>query len=169
MAAAGDAGLTDSFVHVTELGDYSVTYRASGKLEEVRHLLSSRSQLRKRIMDRLHLADVEIVSPVFMNQRALTPNMRFVPEVIQPTLADEKLKKGVTPDSMVFDKAEEAESVEKLRDRLEETSNKLEEAKTRLKESSFEDDTSSVKEEISSLESRIQWLKAVLICKDEKN
>ncbi len=39
--AAKTNGLKDSCVHVMELGDYSVTYRASGFLEEVKQLLTA--------------------------------------------------------------------------------------------------------------------------------
>ena len=45
-AAAANAGLKDSFVHVRELGDFSITYRVAGLLEDVHSLISARSKLR---------------------------------------------------------------------------------------------------------------------------
>ncbi|HKK22042.1 MAG TPA: mechanosensitive ion channel domain-containing protein, partial [Pseudohaliea sp.] len=44
-SAAEGSGLTECFVHVRELGDFSVTYRVAGLLEDVKSLLSARSRL----------------------------------------------------------------------------------------------------------------------------
>ena len=49
--AAERADLEEPFVQVTTLGDYSVTYRVAGFLPQVKHLLTARSRLRKRILD----------------------------------------------------------------------------------------------------------------------
>ena len=70
--AALAAGLEEPFVYILELGDYSITYRIAGFLPEVKRLLSARSRLRTCVVDALHAADVEIVSPMFMNQRQLS-------------------------------------------------------------------------------------------------
>lgn len=78
-AAALEAGLTDPFVHVMTLGDFSVGYRVSGFLAEVRTLVSARSRLAGSVLDALHGAGIEIVSPSFMNQRALEAGMPVLP------------------------------------------------------------------------------------------
>ena len=115
-AAAGDAGLTDPFVHVTELGDFSITYRVSGFLEEVRTLVSARSRLAEAALDALHAAGVEIVSPTFVNQRVLAPDhaVRPVPEAAAaPAPPDEDAER------IMFDKAETAARIAELQaDRL---------------------------------------------------
>ncbi|MEO6201684.1 MAG: mechanosensitive ion channel family protein, partial [Nitrospirales bacterium] len=77
--AALAANLTDPFVHIMELGDYSVTYRVSGFLVEVKQLLSARSNLRAKMLTTLHNAGIEIVSPVVMNQRRLADGLRVLP------------------------------------------------------------------------------------------
>jgi small-conductance mechanosensitive channel len=110
-AAALDAGLEEPFVYVVNLGDSAVTYRVAGLLTEVKSLLTTRSRLREAMLDRLHSAGIEIVSPTFMNQRPLTTEDKFIPPTVAagPTIVSEDL-----PESLVFDKADEAESLENL-------------------------------------------------------
>ncbi|MEJ2274148.1 MAG: mechanosensitive ion channel family protein [Woeseiaceae bacterium] len=57
--AAANAELKDGFVQVRELGDFSVTYRVAGLLEDVTSLISARSRLRAAMLDALHAADIE--------------------------------------------------------------------------------------------------------------
>lgn len=111
--AAAASGLKDCFVHVRELGDFSVTYRAAGLLEDVQSLLSARSKLQECMLDGLHEAGIEIVSPTFMNTRALEPGARVLPpdQAPQPKPSAE----GPQAEDIAFDKAEEAASAEKLR------------------------------------------------------
>jgi small-conductance mechanosensitive channel len=80
LEAAQTAGLAEPFVQIFELGDFSVTYRAAGLLQEVKELLPARSRLRAAMLDTLHRSGIEIVSPSFMNQRALPPEKVFIPE-----------------------------------------------------------------------------------------
>ena len=116
--AAEHAGLTDPFVFVLELGDFSITYQAAGFLEEVKYLISAESKLRECMLDSLHRARIEIVSPTFMNQRQLDPKQLFIPEGShrpkrEPALADESL-----PEERMFDKAEIAEHEAKAEEQL---------------------------------------------------
>jgi small-conductance mechanosensitive channel len=127
--AAEDAGLEEPFVHVLELNDFSVSYRVAGLLTDVKSLLSTRSRLRSLMLDRLHEAGIEIVSPTFMNQRAITPEKCFIPEAAPASTV--QTEPEVPPEAVVFDKADEAESLEKLRDRHK----KMLEDMTGLKES----------------------------------
>jgi len=109
------ADLTDSFVHVRQLGDFSVTYRVAGLLEDVKSLISARSRLRESMLDALHAAGIEIVSPNFMNTRSLADDQSFVPIPV-------RRKSGeilATAESLAFDKAEEASLVEQIRKSVE--------------------------------------------------
>ena len=72
LRAADKCGLEDSHVRIRELGDYSISYRIAGMLREVKLLITTGSDLRKAMLDCLHEAGIEIVSPSFMNQRALS-------------------------------------------------------------------------------------------------
>jgi small conductance mechanosensitive channel len=114
LAAIKKAGLEDGFVQVRELGDYSVIYRASGKLNEVKQIVTARSKLRSAMLDVLHGAGVEIVSPTFMNQRQLDPSSKIIPKHSKPV--DEK-KEGEI-EQAVFEKAEKAENAEQLESKL---------------------------------------------------
>jgi small conductance mechanosensitive channel len=116
--AAEDAGLTEPFVFVLELGDFSITYQAAGFLEEVKYLISAESKLRECMLDALHRSGIEIVSPTFMNQRQLAAERLFIPEVdrtseSKPVPADEP-----RPEERMFDKAEQAESQAKTEQEL---------------------------------------------------
>ncbi len=112
--AASNAGLKDGFVQIRGLGDFSITYRVAGLLEDVKSLISARSRLNEAALDALHAADIEIVSPSFMNTRAIPGDKRFIP---QPTLkvVAQKPKKTATAEDLAFDKAEDAATVEQLR------------------------------------------------------
>ena len=105
LEAADKAGLTDSFVQILELGDFSVEYRVAGILKEVKHFLTARSDLRARILDSMHANRMEIVSPTFMNTRALSKSELILPP--SPAVAPPP-EPADSPEGVVFDKAEEA-------------------------------------------------------------
>jgi small-conductance mechanosensitive channel len=113
LAAAENAGLTDPFVLVMNLGDFAITYRVGGLLGEVKHLLTARSRLRRSMLQSLHGDGVEIVSPSFMNQRALDP---AVPVIARPEPAATRATPDDEPllEDVAFDKAEDAEDLEQL-------------------------------------------------------
>lgn len=123
--AATHAGLSDAFVHVRQLGDFSVTYRIAGLLEDVKSLISSRSRLREAMLDALHANDIEIVSPGFMNTRTVADNKHFIPEPSREAARKQK----IVAEDVVFDKAEEAASVEQLRKSIELVESQLDEIK----------------------------------------
>jgi len=105
LEAADKAGLTDTFVQILELGDFSVEYRVAGILKEVTQILTARSDLRARILDSMHANRMEIVSPTFMNTRSLSRGDLFIPHSpgVSPPPEPED-----SPEGVVFDKAEEA-------------------------------------------------------------
>ncbi len=112
LAAAGDAELADSFVQVMALGDFSISYRVSGFLQDVGSMVSKRSELRAKILDRLHEDGIEIVSPNFMNQRQLPADLQFMP---QRYYHPETVEDRVEVEKIMFDKADLAARVETFR------------------------------------------------------
>jgi len=112
VTAAKKSGLEEPFVQVRDLGDHSVLYRISGFLPEVKHLLTERSNLRKHVMDELHVNGVEIVSPAFMNQRQIPSGEKMIPRVE----AVRARKNNSIPEEIIFDKADEAERGKKLQE-----------------------------------------------------
>jgi hypothetical protein len=127
LTAAAKVGLKDGFVQVRKLGDASISYRIAGLLEDVQSLISARSDLRKAVLDGLHDAGIEIVSPSFMNTRALDVEQRFVPRpdgALRP-----RRKPEARADEVAFDVAQEAASVEELRKAIELLDSELRELK----------------------------------------
>ena len=122
VEAAAASGLAEPFIRIRELGDSSVTYQCAGLLRDPTRLFAASSLLRGSMLDRLHAAGIEIVSPQYMNQRRLAVGQRVAP----PRRggrdgADDPL---LPREDVVFDKAEQAVSAEKLRSHLERLSRK---------------------------------------------
>lgn len=114
IKAAENSGLKEPFVQILELGNYSITYRISGVLTEVKGLLTARSELYRAVLDTLHDHGVEIMSPSFMNQRQLDESQRIIPAPIKEKTAS----KSPSAEKIVFDKAEQAEQLEKVKREL---------------------------------------------------
>ena len=132
LEAAEAAGLAEAFVLILDLGDYSVTYRIGGLLTEVKSLISARSRLRAQMLDALHGGGVEIVSPVFQNQRKLEPDQVFIPRPIPAAPAPEPEPAGV-PEEILFDKADEAEAAAAIEARLEAVKGEIRAVEEKLK------------------------------------
>lgn len=122
--AATDIGLTDAFVLVGELGDFSVTYRVGGFTDDVSKLLTTKSSLRRSILAVLHTAGVEIVSPNFMNQRVLEPGSKVIPRRYREQQAPQETS---SPEDVIFDKAESAAERETKKQALAEARARIEE------------------------------------------
>ncbi|TFG47864.1 MAG: mechanosensitive ion channel [Candidatus Brocadiia bacterium] len=152
LRAATEAGLEEPFVHLVNLGDFSITYRLAGLLIDVKSLLSTRSNLRAKMADHLHQAGVEIISPSFMNQRILSNDNIFIPKVSRKPQSSDKQE--VLPEAVVFDKAEEAESLEKLHERHAKLQKEIEELKSSLSDESDEALRSQIQKKIDSLKTR---------------
>ena len=164
LQAAEATELESPFVQIRELGDFSVTYRISGLLTDVNRLLDKRRELRARTMDALHGADIEIVSPTFMNTRGLNEEEVFIPAT-EPAEDPEKTERST--DSLVFDKAEEAESVTKLHEKLVQAQDRLKACKELI---DGDDSTASEKAtaELENLETKIERLTALIDAKEAK-
>jgi small conductance mechanosensitive channel len=163
LAAATESGLESPFVQIRELGDFSVTYRVSGLLTEVNRLLDKRRELRARTMDALHAAGIEIVSPNFMNTRNFDTSEQFIPDV---EAVEEPVAAGTSTDALVFDKAEEAESVTKLREQLEAAQERIKVCRDLAGDESKPDAANAAATEIETLERKIERL-TVLIDRKE--
>ena len=150
LRAAERAELQEPFVHVNDLGDFAVTYRIAGLLPKVKELLSARSRLRRMALEELHGAGIEIVSPTFMNTRAIREGHLFIPPA-EPRPA-KSAPRTPAPESIAFDKAEKAESLQK---KLKELEEKAAEAKKGV-------ERDSIKAEIDRLKEQKDWLKEIL-------
>jgi small-conductance mechanosensitive channel len=137
IEAAEAAELKDGFVQILELGDFSVVYRVSGLLEDVKQLLSARSRLKAKVLDSLHEGGVEIVSPNFMNQEPL------------PT---------ISPEAVMFQKAEEAASLAKLEEMYGTVEEKIKQLQEQSEDDSLKDQHEQIKASVGRFEQRRAWL-----------
>lgn len=166
LAAAQETELEEPFVYILSLGDFSVTYRIAGLLKDPKHLLSTRSRLKAKMLDHLHGAGYEIVSPTFMNTRAVADTKRFIPpeeRIEEP----ETVSVSGEPERVVFDKADEAESLEKLRETSEILAKEIEELKQGKDLPTEKAEKDRIQDRIKQLETRRKWL-LELIAKREK-
>lgn len=148
IKAAKAAGLQDPFVHVTTLGDFSVVYKVHGLLKDVKRILTAKSNLYKMILDCLHEADIEIVSPNFMNQRQVGDAV-FIPKKELKKIPEKKQTQS--PEDLIFDKADQAENLEFKKKRLTELEPKLEELDEQLKTAETEEAKAAVQGKIDQL------------------
>jgi small-conductance mechanosensitive channel len=155
LEAAGAAELSDAFVRIIKLGDFSVSYRVAGLLTEVKKLLSARSLLHEMMLDKLHEAGVEIVSPNFMNTRALGESKLFVP---RPVRVMEPAAEEPSPEAMAFDKADEAESTEKLQERHDGIGKEIETLKERIKKAENEAERDMLQKQVDQLDIKLKQL-----------
>lgn len=109
LEAATAIGLEDPFVHILELGNFSIAYRVSGLLTDVKTLLTARSHLNCAILDTLHREGIEIMSPSFMNQRRVPDEAIIIPPAPTTPVATASRTEVAAAEEVVFDKAEEAE------------------------------------------------------------
>lgn len=153
VEAASSIGLEDAFVHILALGDFSVSYRVSGLLTDTKRLLSVRSKLNASVLDALHGAGVEIVSPAFMNQRQLGDQV-MIPT---PRAAVPHAKSSPTPEAVMFDKAEEAATKERLETLIATVDAEIDALRVEASHAT-EDERAKLVERLERLEGRRDWL-----------
>lgn len=128
--AATATGLTDPYVYITNLGDFSVVYKIHGFLKDSSKFFSTISLLNTKVMDTLHEKKIEIVSPTFMNQRRIDDTI-FIPEQSHKEPPPEK---AASPEDLIFDEAIKSEEIEKKKDSLQKIDEKREALKEKMKE-----------------------------------
>lgn len=162
LLAAERTGLENPFVHVTELGDFSVTYKVGGLLKDVESIITKRSDFKKIIMDSLHEADIEIVSPTFMNQRVFSQDYVCIPPEEKEELPEQKSESVPKTEDIIFDKAIEARNLEAIYTNWEHFPERRKTIEERMKELPDEKDLESIKLELESLEEQEGELKPSL-------
>ncbi len=148
LKAAEKTGLTDAFVRITSLGDFSVVYSVHGMLSDLKKIISTKTKLNAMILDTLHEANIEIVSPSFMNQRP-TGETIFIPKKERKKPVAEVENKA--PEELVFDKAEQAENVEKRKERVEDIDKKIQEVQQLIKDSNSVEEKEKLKIKLEKL------------------
>jgi len=160
LIAIEAAELENGFVQIRNLGDFSVNYRASGWLKEAGLLVSARSRLRGKILDALHEAGIEIVSPNFMNQRPLPPELKFIPKRRHQAQPDDD--KTGHAEEILFNKAEVASAVEQLQSKIKKLKDSL---SVDVAEGEEAPDRDALKAELSALTEELELARQ--LAKDE--
>lgn len=151
LEAAELSSLESPFVQVISLGDFSVLYKVSGLLLEVKKIITARSELHKNILDSLQLGGIEIVSPTFMNTRTYNPNHNFIAPS-QPIQAVVESLNEVEIESILFDKAEQAETLSYISKKLKRISIGKEKLIALLGDTNNEEDAAKLQHRIEHLE-----------------
>ena len=157
LRAAEVTGLEKPFVQIRELGDFAVIYQVSGMLTDIEQLIGTRRKLRASTLDELHAAGIEIVSPTYMNTRSLGAETRVVPVggIAAGASSDEDGLLEPDPDSVVFDKAQQAENLEALKNEYTDCSQELIGVEQELKEAGPGDERKPLNLRKKKLEARL--------------
>jgi small-conductance mechanosensitive channel len=167
LEAAKATDLEDPYILLIELGDFAVTYQVNGLLREVKQLISVRSSLRNNMLDALHKANIEIVSPSYMNTRAYPIEHSFIPPVIKEAKTTPAAKTA-KPEDMVFDKAEEAESLENTRLEKDELLVLIKELEESLKKTEAPEQQRRMNAELKAIKYRVERLNKVIVNAEKK-
>jgi small-conductance mechanosensitive channel len=133
--AAESCNLKESFVTVEALLDHAVRYRLYGLLEESDERLTKTSELHKAVLDALHSKGIEIASPSLVDRREFPSDFHYIP--VRTETGKNKAKTAVIED-VAFDKADEAQSIEQLKQKQETLVKVLVDKKEKIKTPSKE-------------------------------
>lgn len=148
LEAAKKANLKDPFVFITELGDFSISYKINGLLDDISLILTAKSKLNAMVLDELHSAKIEIVSPTFMNQRQFPLTEAFIPKKVKEIVKNET----VSAEDVFFEKAIKAEKLEEKGAKLEDLESKIKGLKATLKELETPEEKEELKARITKWE-----------------
>lgn len=162
--AAQKVDLVDPFVLVISLNDYSVIYRICGFLADVTNLITTRSNLKKNVLDVLHENDIEIVSPSFMYQRQMPSWDKVIPRA-QVSSAQIKAEEEIAPEEIIFDKARGAAELEEIREKIEQLGKQVESLSKQRKLAS-DDEKAGLDKKIKLASLEIEALSSQLEKKD---
>jgi len=167
LRAAEKAGLEGPFVRILELGDFSVTYRVAGLLKEVKHVLAKTSILKGQVMDALHANEIEIVSPTFRNTRSLLDDRRFIPRRSRATQSE--ASPASKAEDAAFDKADAAETLEAMRERVKKIDEEIAGLKEKRKEAEGDPERADLETAATRLEARKQMLLGLIAQREEQD
>jgi len=116
------------------------------------------------VVDHLHGGGIEIVSPSFMNQRVFDPRTTFIPEPASPR---PRSAARAEAEDVVFDKADEAASIQSLRKAREQAQERRSELKAQLK-AAAENERAPLDRELGALDRRIARLDEIIADRESR-
>lgn len=154
LEAAEAAGLEGAYVQILSLGDFSVVYRVCGLQKDVSKMITVRSDLHEQMIDHLHGAGIEIMSPNFVNQRRTDASI----PVIAKGPRGKKRESEVGAEDVAFDKADMAGDLQMLRDRHAEMVAEAETLSKLVDKADDEQERTSLEHAFKRLQNRIDAL-----------
>lgn len=122
LEAAQRCNLTDNFVFVESFLDHAIRYRLYGMLDESSERLSKTSELHKAVLDVCREQGIEIASPALMDRREFDAAKQYIPIT---SVKEKPQKRKAIIEELVFDKADEAQSLEELKEAQDQLSKSL--------------------------------------------
>lgn len=110
--AAQKIGIESCYVEVKGLLDHCVLYSLHALVVDMERYFSTKSKLHASVIDNLHQQKIEIVSPKFINSRAIDQTPIIAKDHHIVTEDDENI------DELLFDKANLADKMEIIKERL---------------------------------------------------
>jgi small-conductance mechanosensitive channel len=154
-SAATETGLSDPYLYITNLGDYSVTYRIHGFLDDSGKYFMTCSKLNGNVMDILHENNIEIASPAIMNQRRVD-DYQFIPKNDHHDLEEEE---DQNPELLVFDEAIESARTEEKKVLIDKIEAKKKELKEKLRDTKDENTVRKLESSVAHLEKLTEKLR----------
>ena len=151
LEASKKCNLTDGFVFIESFLDHAISYRLYGLLKESGERLSKLSELHKTVLDVFCERGIEIASPALNDRREFEKDSLYLPKV--STKKEKPTKETIAAEKVAFDKADEAQSIEDLKQQLEKATKKLEGATKTTKEK-LEKQIKVLEEEITKREEK---------------
>ena len=161
IEAATHVGLSKPYVFVQALLDAAVQYRVIGFSSKTGStaLLTEPSELKKSILDTFHKHQVEMVSPSIGIQRDAGETI-YIPPVVTLERAASETVTVVLPEAEIFDKAMQAESIEKAEERLVELDKTITEVEKDLANADDEHRKEQLKGRLENIKQLKEKLKA---------
>ena len=151
VSAAKQTELRDPYVRILSLGDVTVVYQVSGFLAEPKTLLTCQSRLNAKVLDTLHGAGIEIMSPNFARHISHASDRQMIPVNVR---REEAGKTKASAEDVAFAKANQAEAEQVKKAELREA---IAEVKTALDEAEGES-ADQLKENLTKLQSQLESL-----------
>ena len=163
IEAATHIGLSKPYVFVQALLDAAVQYRVIGFSSKTGStaLLTEPSELKKSILDTFHKHQVEMVSPSIGIQRDAGDTI-YIPPIVKVEAKETEAVKTALPEADIFDKAMQAESIEKAEERLVELDKTIAEVEKELATTTDEHRKEQLKGRLENIKQLKEKLKTAI-------
>ncbi|MDK2831436.1 MAG: hypothetical protein PWQ75_1188 [Methanolobus sp.] len=151
LQAAETTGLENPFVHVEKLGDFSISYKVGGLLKDIDRIITTRSDFKKNVIDKLHNSDIEIVSPTYMNQRVFSEDYVCMPPKEDAGKIPKEKEPEIHTEDIIFDKAIMAQMLDRIYTIADKLPARRKDMEDKIKEIPDEDKRAELKEQIGML------------------